>query len=481
MWETLIAGQAWTGHLTNRRKDGASYEVDASISPLRDDVGAIVNYVAVSRDITREQELEAQLWQSQKLEAIGRLAGGVAHDFNNLLMGIMGYVELCRERVPTDSPIRQWLDEIMQGAQRSADLTRQLLAFARKQTVEPRVIDLNEAVAGMLKLLRGLIGEDISLAWVPACEVWPIRVDPGQIDQILANLCINARDAVSGTGRITIETQNASIDADYCAGHAEAVSGEHVVLAVSDNGCGMDRATMERLFEPFFTTKPVGQGTGLGLATVHGIVKQNRGFISVYSEPGKGTTFRIYFPRHAQEVPAGDTPKAVEPTPGGTEVVMVAEDEKNIRAIAALFLQALGYTVLTAPSPDDALRLAAEHAGPIHLLITDVVMPGMSGRDLAARLCETKPQMRCLYISGYTANVIAHQGVLDAGVHFLAKPFTRDALARKVREVLGSQQITERDTLSARPVGSRGVISSPLPHPASQQDGAASGGPEGAS
>ena len=413
---------------------------DVIVSPIRDAKGTVTRLLATSRDVTERRALENQLRQSQKLESIGTLAGGVAHDFNNLLMGTMNYVELCRDGIAPDHPIRQWLDEITADSQRSANLTRQLLAFARKQTIAPKVLDLNDAIASMLKLLRRLIGEDIDLAWVPGPELGTVKMDPSQIDQVLANLCVNARDAIDGVGKLTIETENATIDADYCASRAEFVPGDYVVLSVSDDGCGMDAETREHIFEPFFTTKPTGEGTGLGLATVYGIVKQNNGFVSVYSEPGKGTTFKIYLPRFRGETVGEADTAAPAPLPGGNETILLVEDEKSIRVTAALFLKAFGYTVLAADCPEQALSLAAEHAGEIHLLITDVVMPGQSGRDLARQLATDRPQMKRLFMSGYTANVIAHRGVLDEGVEFLGKPFTRDELARKVREVLDAEE-----------------------------------------
>ncbi len=383
--------------------------------------------------------LEAQLRQAQKMESVGRLAGGVAHDFNNLLTGIMGHADLCLKKLGKENPACVHLNAIMDAAQRSAAITRQLLAFARKQAIAPVVLDLNDHIAGTLKLLRRLIGEDIELAWLPGARDGLVRMDPSQVDQILANLAVNARDAITGVGKLTVETANAVLDAGYCADHAEAVPGAYVMLSVSDTGCGMSREIQAHIFEPFFTTKPTGQGTGLGLATVYGIVKQNQGHINVYSEPGQGTTFRIYLRPHAKgegEQVALEVPSA---QPGGTETVMLVEDEEGIRMTTAPFLQDLGYTVLIAADPEDALRRAAEHLGVIHLLITDVIMPHMSGRDLAVKMLERYPDMKCLYISGYTADVIAHQGVLDKGVHFLAKPFTRDDIARKVREVMESQ------------------------------------------
>ena len=398
---------------------------------------------AVVLDITESKRAEAerrklqeQLHQAQKMESVGHLAGGVAHEFNNLLMGIMNYVELCRDGLAPDHPIREWLDEITADSQHSVNLTRQLLAFARKQMIAPKVLDLNDTVASMLKLLRRLIGEDIDLAWMPCVDVWPVKLDPSQIDQILANLAVNARDAIGGVGKLTIQTTNVTLDEAYCAEHVGSVPGDYVLLALSDDGCGMDAETVGHLFEPFFTTKGVGEGTGLGLATVYGIVRQNNGFIDVCSEPGEGTTFRIYLPRFrgaTVEEADAETPAAL---PGGDETVLLVEDEKSIRVTAALFLEALGYTVLTADCPQEALRLAAEHPGRIHLLITDVVMPGQSGHDLAAQLATDRPEMKRLFMSGHTADVIAHRGVLDEGVEFLGKPFTRDELAQKVREVL---------------------------------------------
>jgi CheY-like chemotaxis protein len=346
----------------------------------------------------------------------------------------MGYAELCREKLPVDHPVREWVGEITKEAVRSANLTRQLLAFARKQTVAPQVLDLNDTVGNMLKMLRRLIGEDIDLSWQPGAELWSVKIDPGQVDQILANLCVNARDAIGGAGRISIETNNVTIHADYCAEHIEAAAGSYVMLAVSDDGCGMDRETLNKVFEPFFTTKPTGEGTGLGLATVYGIIKQNNGFINVYSEPGKGTTFRIHLPRDTRV--SHDVAEAAKKTASlnGTETILLVEDETAIRTIMCLILEKLGYTVIPAESPAEALRLAEAHRDGIDLMITDVVM---SGRELVEKLAPDFPSMKILYMSGYTADVIAHRGVLDEGVHFLGKPVGREELAQKVRDVLG--------------------------------------------
>jgi len=439
MWSMLNNGKVWTGNFINKRKDGSLYEEEASISPMRDGAGTIVNYVAVKRDVTHEVQLETQLRQAQKLEAVGRLAGGVAHDFNNLLMGIMGYVELCQDQIETGHPSRESLDEIMNIAQRSAKITQQLLAFARKQTITPKILDLNDAVAGMLKLLRQLMGEDIELTWRPGAELHLVKIDLSQIDQILANLCINARDAIAGIGTITLETENTVIDADYCANHTEASPGAYVLLAVSDDGCGMDHDTLTHIFEPFFTTKDVGNGTGLGLATVFGIVKQNSGFIYVYSEPNKGSTFKIYLPQVAAEAMSAPVPDKAEVPRGRGETILLVEDEKSLRVTCGRILVTLGYKVLLAATPNEALNIAAQHPGTIQLLLTDVVMPGMDGLQLSKQLGSLRPELKIIFMSGYTADVMAQHCVLDEGIDFIAKPFNRHDLARKVREVLDSK------------------------------------------
>ncbi len=424
-------------------RDGSSVPIEVHGRVIFDEAGNPVLLQGTTRDISerREEEakhasLQAQLLQMQKLDSVGRLAGGVAHDFNNLLMGIMGYTELCRDLVMDNPPALELLDAVLKEAKRSANLTRQLLAFARKQTVAPKVLNLNDAVANMLTMLPRLIGENIDVAWLPAADLHPIKIDPSQIDQILANLCVNARDAITGTGRITIETAQASVTDDYCKQHAETLPGDYAVLTVSDDGCGMDQETLSHMFEPFFTKKNVGEGTGLGLATVYGIVKQNNGFINVYSEPGKGTTFRVYLPVSPEALAALPAPVPDTKSIGGSETILLVEDEKSIRDSMGLFLQQLGYTVLSAESPDAALRWVAEQAKPIDLLVTDVVMPGMNGRELSDRLRAEHGALRCLYLSGYTANVIAHRGVLEENVHFLSKPCSLNELARTIRGIL---------------------------------------------
>jgi PAS domain S-box-containing protein len=383
-----------------------------------------------------QKHLQLQLIQAQKMESVGRLAGGVAHDFNNMLSIISGNAEMVLQDADRDFPFFDNLQEISKAAERSTNLTRQLLAFARKQTIAPKVLDLNETLEGMLKMLRRLIGEDIDLAWLPKQDVWPVKVDPSQIDQMLTNLCINARDSIVGIGKVTIETANVSFDEAYCREHDEFLPGDFVGIVVSDTGCGMDRQTLESLFEPFFTTKEVGKGTGLGLATVYGIVKQNNGFINVYSELGSGTTFKIYLPRYAQ-VTANASQKESERAVGtGHETILLVEDEKGILQMTTKILERLGYKVLSASSPVEALRAAESYAGKIDLLISDVVMPEMSGRDMAAKLLQVYPGLKCLFMSGYTANVIAHHGILEEGIRFINKPFSIKELAAKVRDIL---------------------------------------------
>jgi len=382
------------------------------------------------------ENLQAQLRQAQKMESVGRLAGGVAHDFNNMLGIIIGHADIILEQMAPDQPFHDDLMEIRKAGVRSADLTRQLLAFARKQTVAPKVINLNDTLEGMLKLLRRLIGEGIDLAWRPGNGVWPVKIDPAQIDQILANLCVNARDAIAGVGKITIETSNTVLDEAYCKGHAGFVPGSYVILAVSDNGCGMDYETISHLFEPFFTTKELGKGTGLGLATVYGIVKQNNSFINVYSKPGQGTTINIYLPRYLSKMVTLPDKEADKQSEQGFETVLLVEDEPAILRMTAMMLEAGGYAVLAADTPGEAIRLANEHAGDIHLLMSDVVMPEMNGRDLARDILSIYPHIKCLFMSGYTANVIAHHGVLDDGVNFIQKPFSKGDLNSKVREIL---------------------------------------------
>jgi PAS domain S-box-containing protein len=411
--------------------------------PIMDQAGNISGIVGIARDITDARRVEAekeklqdQLTQAQKMESVGRLAGGVAHDFNNMLGVILGHAEFALEKAKENHDLYADLKEIQTAARRSADLTKQLLTFARKQIIAPKMLDLNDTVESILSMLRRLIGEDINLAWNPGKQLWPVKMDPSQVDQILANLCVNAKDAIAGVGNLTIETGMKTFDPAYCEDHAGFIPGDFVMLAVSDNGCGMDKEILNNLFEPFFTTKDVGEGTGLGLATVYGIVKQNNGFINVYSEPDHGTTFRIYLPRcvAADEIPAVVHPK--KPDPKGDETILLVEDESAILRMTKMMLERMGYSVLPAATPAEAIDLAKTYADNIHLLMTDVVMPEMNGQDLAKHLTGLYPDIKLLFMSGYTANVIAHHGVLDEGVAFVQKPFSMKDLAEKVRGVL---------------------------------------------
>ena len=404
---------------------------------------AVVTFNDITERLHAEKEREEfqqQLQQTQKMESIGRLAGGVAHDFNNMLGVIIGSTELAQLQVsPEQKQLGKHLKDIHHAALRSADLTRQLLAFARKQTTIPKVVDLNESVDSLQKMLKRLISEDVTLSWAPGRDVWPVMVDPSQLDQILANLCVNARDAIKGAGSINIGTSNEHLDAEFCAHHSEAMPGDYVRLSVSDNGSGMDMETMGKIFEPFFTTKDVGEGTGLGLSTVYGIVEQNKGFIDVASEPGRGTVFNIYLPRHegSSKQKPGEA-KKVTPLVLGDEHILVVEDEAAILNVVKLALDKCGYTVLIARSPEEAIRIAKEHPDKIDMLITDIILPGMNGRELAKNLSPIYPRMRFLYMSGYSGEVISGQSILDEGLNYIQKPFTIGDLAAKVREVLDS-------------------------------------------
>ncbi|MBI9086494.1 MAG: PAS domain S-box protein [Desulfobacterales bacterium] len=398
--------------------------------------GSIVEITDRKQADQEREKLQAQLIQAQKMESVGRLAGGVAHDFNNMLGIILGNTEIVLEDMDADSPFVENMQEIRKAAERSADFTRQLLAFARKQTIAPQVLDLNKAIDGMLNMLRRLMGEDIDLAWRPKIDLWLIKLDPSQVHQVLANLCVNARDSIKSVGKVTIETDNVSFNDDYCREHEGFRPGDYVMTAVSDNGSGMDRKTLKMIFEPFFTTKDVGQGTGLGLSTVYGIVKQNDGFITVYSEPDEGTTFKIYFSRHIEKVTQPKSRQIKEADTGGDETILLVEDEKGILQMTTMMLERLGYTVLPASTPAEAIYIGESYAGKIDMLMTDVVMPEMSGWDMAKKLMQSYTDLKCLFMSGYTANVIAHHGVLDEGIQFINKPFSKQELASKVREVL---------------------------------------------
>ncbi len=391
---------------------------------------------AAARDMTEQKQLETQLRQALRLEAVGRLAGGVAHDFNNLLNVILGYSALLLERLGSSDSLRKYADEIRKAGDRAAALTRQLLAFSRKQVLAPKVLDLNTVVTEMVKLLDRLIGEDIELLTFPDTGLGRVKADPGQIGQVIMNMAVNARDAMPRGGKLIIQTTNVELDENYASQHVGARPGPYVMLAVSDNGCGMDAETRARVFEPFFTTKEKGKGTGLGLSTVYGIVKQSGGHIWVYSEPERGTTFKVYLPRVEDSAPTPRAEKAWAASQRGSETVLLVEDEESLRRLAREFLENKGYTVLEAGNGEEAVSACEKYERPIHLMVTDVVMPGMSGRELAACLKVPRPDMKVLYVSGYTDEAITHHGVLEAGVAFLQKPFTAEDLLRRVYEVL---------------------------------------------
>jgi two-component system cell cycle sensor histidine kinase/response regulator CckA len=434
-YRTLQDGQVHEA-TTQTERDGGLVDFRIIASPICNAAGEVLAAIELVEDITEKLSLESQLRQAQKMEAVGRLAGGVAHDFNNMLSVILGYAELALYKLDASHPVHAKLEQIRDAARRSTDIIRQLLAFARKQTIAPQMLDLNEAVEGILKMLRRLIGEDIDLVWRSDSGLWPVKMDPTQIEQILANLCVNARDAIQGVGKITIETSNVHLDKAYCEDHPGFKPGRYAMLAVSDDGCGMESDTLDKIFEPFFTTKGVGRGTGLGLSTVYGIVKQNDGFINVYSENEKGTTFRIYIPGH--QGPISDFTLEDDQTlmQGRGETVMVVEDEDAVLELTHSMLEGLGYKVMSAGSPESALRQSENFDGEIHLLITDVIMPGMNGKDVAEKIRRSRPSVKQLFMSGYTANVIAHRSMLDPGVQFISKPFTIQQLSVKVRKVL---------------------------------------------
>jgi PAS domain S-box-containing protein len=414
--------------------------LDGSVGGL---IGAILDITDLKIAEELQKNLESQLHQAQKMESIGRLAGGVAHDYNNALSVIIGFTQLAREKMVSTDPLRSDLDEVLKAARHATDITRQLLAFARKQTIAPKVLDLNENVESMLKMLRRLIGEDISLAWLPGAGVLSVKIDSSQIDQILANLCVNARDAIVGVGKITIETKMVTFDTAYCADHHGFIPGEFVMLAVSDNGCGIDQEILGNIFEPFFTTKSPDKGTGLGLSTVYGIVKQNNGFIDIYSKLDTGTTIKIYLPRYEGNAVGAQRESKEEIPQGCGETILIVEDDLSILNLARRILNELNYTVLTADKPERAVRLAEEHQGEIDLLVTDVIMPEMNGLELANSLRSLYPALKCVFMSGYTSDVIAHHGVLDQGVHFLQKPFSKKDLIKNIRKILDDVESVE--------------------------------------
>jgi PAS domain S-box-containing protein len=446
-----------------RRQDGTATVVRVSGRAVSNG-GKGRTFELFAEDVTERRALEQQLRQSQKMEAVGRLAGGIAHDFNNLLMVISGYSEFLLDRLGPDPALRGPAQEIASAAVRATSLTRQLLAFSRKQMLAPKILDLNSVVTENLKMLTRMIGEDVDLVMVPAAGLGTIRADAGQVEQVIMNLAVNARDAMPSGGKLTIETSNVSLDEEYARFHAPLRPGNYVMLAISDTGAGMDTETQSHIFEPFFTTKGP-KGTGLGLSTVYGIVKQSGGYIWVYSEPGKGTTFKIYLPRVAEatESPAvvALPAEAVAAEPG-TETILLVEDEANLRYLARQYLEKQGYRVIEAADGAVAMQIAVAHEGVIHLLLTDVIMPGMNGRELAQRISEIRPNVKVLYMSGYTENVIGRNGTLDAGVRLLQKPFTLRDLKSKVREVLESTPSSPEVAMSVQTAHAKSAAG--LPH-----------------
>jgi signal transduction histidine kinase/CheY-like chemotaxis protein len=445
--KTKLSGSMPCGKTFDRtyiRKDGTTLPVVIEDALIRDAEGKITGIHATTQDITERKraekelaDLQEQLRQSQKIEAIGQLAGGIAHDFNNLLTVIKGYTQLSLLDLKENDPLRENIQEIQKAAQRAADLTRQLLAFSRRQILDPKVLDLNSLLRDTDKMLRRIIGEDIELVLLLSEELGKVKIDPGQIEQVIFNLALNARDAMLSGGKLTIETANVNLDEEYTHTHIGVIPGHYVRLSVSDTGVGMSQEVREKAFEPFFTTKEQGKGTGLGLSTVYGIVNQSKGNIWVYSEPGHGTTFKIHLPSVMEELDSLPERDETDSFPGGRETVLLVEDEPSVRDLANRLLKQQGYTVLEAANGEEALRLVQENMGErIHLLLTDVVLPQIGGKELADKLKMFRPDLKVLYTSGYTDYAIVHHGVLDSGTHFLQKPFSLKTLSRKVREAL---------------------------------------------
>ena len=434
LWQTISSGKTWTGLFVNKKKDGSRYTENVTISPVRDSAGAISNYVAVKHDITRELQLEDQLRQAQKLESIGRLTGGIAHDFNNILLAITGYCELLTAGVSGQN--REFAAEITKAAERATTLIAQLLAFSRKQILRPRVVETSNLIRSTQKMLERLIGEHIELRTFIDPNTGNFMADPGQMEQVLMNLAVNARDAMPSGGKLTIETSNRTLDEAYVRDHPEAKAGQYVRIAVSDTGVGMSQETLSHIFEPFFTTKGPGKGTGLGLATVYGIVKQSGGYINCYSEIGKGTTFTIHLPLSLLEADKPLVAMTETTAPRGTETILLVDDDSAVRSVARIALQNAGYVVIEASAGDAALSDVLARNIKVELLVTDVVMPRMSGKELARKLSQTCPRVKVLYISGYTANAISRDGILEANTDYLQKPFGSTELLTKVREAL---------------------------------------------
>ena len=440
LWKRISEGRPWRGWMSDKRKSGALCTLATTITPVCNTDGQIVSYVAVQRDITERLSLEEQLRASQKMEAIGRLAGGVAHDFNNLLSVILSYTRFAMDGASEIPALQKDLQEVQKAGESAAKLTKQLLAFSRKQVLETRILNLNRIIRHLENILGRMIGQDIELELRLASDLGSIRADPGQLEQVITNLVINARDAMTHGGRLTVETENVDLDDVYAARHLEVTAGQHILLKITDTGCGMDQTTQQRLFEPFFTTKEPGKGTGLGLSTVYGIVKQSGGHICVHSELGRGTTFQVYLPRFIEDPVSPSTEIECPALTAGSEVILLVEDEEAVRKCTTRILQAAGYIVIPAARGAEAQQWCAQHDEKIHLLLTDVVMPKMDGHQLAEELLLTRPDLRVLYMSGHTDNAIVHDGILLPGTNLLSKPFTQAELRQKVREALEQVQ-----------------------------------------
>jgi two-component system cell cycle sensor histidine kinase/response regulator CckA len=448
MWSTVRGGNVFQGIVINRKKNGETLIIEKTLTPLRDDAGEITHFISTGRDITERRKLESDLQQAHKMDAIGRLAGGVAHDFNNLLLVISAYAELMLDSLDENDPLRRNVAEIMGASRRAADLTRQLLAFGRKQMQSLQILDLNMVIGEITGMLPRLIGEDIELVFAPANNLGKVKADPTQIEQIVMNLAANARDAMPGGGRLSIETARVRVEESYVQRHAIVPPGDYVLLTVTDSGQGIAPEHLAHIFEPFYTTKEAGKGTGLGLATVYGIVKQNGGFVWVYSEPGLGTTFKVYFPQVqglSCDVPIA---KLGGGSPRGCETLLLVEDEASVRLASSQFLIRSGYSVLEASNGEEALRVSRAHAGRIDLMITDVVMPKMGGPMLAEWLADERPNMKVLFVSGYAENPVLRHGKIDVTTRFLQKPFSGKMLARKVREVVEENDARGLETAS---------------------------------
>lgn len=435
IWNTILAGQVWRGEITNRHRDGRLYPEDLAITPVVDASGEIMHFVAMKRDLTVEKQRQAQLLQAQKMETVGQLAAGIAHDFNNLTTVITGTAEMEMLRLPACDPAWTGFESILKAGARASAVTRQLLAFSRHQILRPELLDLSAVVTDMKEMLSRLLGEDITMTVISPQAMGCVRADRGQMEQTIMNLAVNARDAMPAGGTLTIEIAEVELDEAEAATHVSLHPGPHVMLAVSDTGVGIDKETLSRIFEPFFTTKDPGKGTGLGLSVVCGVVQESKGSILVASEPGKGSTFKVYLPR-VHGVQAAPQPPPAQTTVGGTETILIVEDDKTLRRLASRILQMAGYTMLTAGGGQEALQLLEQHDGPVDLVVTDVVMPGMTGPQFAERLTKSHAALKVLYTSGYTDDVIVRHGLLGPGTNFLGKPYSMKSLTGKVRELL---------------------------------------------